>query len=119
MLTDKEKQEIKEEAKNIMERFGRALEKVEKETSEAEVERNQDRRKEDQEKETDSEFRKIMLDKVKTKKNISPAYRAENLTTLNFFKEWGINSIEKYFFSSSSNTSYAICAADIDEAQPE
>ena len=59
-------EEIKKQAKDIIDNFARALEKVKVE--EVRVERDEDRRKEGEGKKADSDFRKIMFENApKTK----------------------------------------------------
>ena len=60
------KEEIKKQAKEIIDNFVKALENIEVE--EARVEREEDRRKESEGKEADSEFRKIMFENAPKKK---------------------------------------------------
>jgi len=57
--------EIKREAKRIMDNFASALEKVKVE--EARVERDEDRRKEGEGSDCDSDFREIMLENAPEK----------------------------------------------------
>ncbi len=62
-----DKEEIKNQAKRILDKFTNALEKVKIE--ESRVERKEDRRKEfEGEEETNSEFRKIMFENAPKKK---------------------------------------------------
>ena len=60
-VSEKEKEEIKKEAKRIMDSFHKALSKVEKKVSEARVEREECERVEGEGEEASKEFREIML----------------------------------------------------------
>ncbi len=79
MPSDKEKreEEIKREAKLILDKFAKALEKIK--TEESFVEREEDRRKErEQEEKPDSEFRKIFFENAPaTKKECIEAERGK------------------------------------------
>lgn len=70
-MDEKEKEKIKHEAKEILDKFADALEKANiKEIEEAKIERDKDKREEKQEKEADKEFIKIMFENApKTKNN--------------------------------------------------
>lgn len=60
-------EEIKKQAKKILDDFAKELEKVD--TEEAKVERDEDRRKEGKGEELDGEFRKIMLNNAQETEN--------------------------------------------------
>jgi hypothetical protein len=59
-LEDKKREEIRKEAKLILDKFSKALSKVE--SKESNVEREQDRRMEGNGEEQDPEFREIMFE---------------------------------------------------------
>jgi len=60
-LSEEEKEEIRKESKRIMEDFGKALEKAEKEIKEPGLVKRDRQTREETKTETDSEFRKIFL----------------------------------------------------------
>jgi predicted Asp-tRNA(Asn)/Glu-tRNA(Gln) amidotransferase subunit C len=65
-MEEKERQEVAEEAKKLLEKFSRSLEKV-KSDEEFNVVRDSDRRTEKEGKECNEDFRKIMLENAPTK----------------------------------------------------
>lgn len=67
-VSEKEKEEIKQEARKIMDSFSEALESVKEEVGEAFVDRENDRRAEKEGGEKcDEEFREIMFDNAPKK----------------------------------------------------
>jgi Asp-tRNA(Asn)/Glu-tRNA(Gln) amidotransferase C subunit len=71
-----DKEEIKRQAKEIMDNFARALAKVK--VVEGKVERKEDRREEKEGEEADSDFRKIMFENApKTKDGCIEAEKGE------------------------------------------
>lgn len=67
-VSEKEKQEIRKQAKSIMDDFARALEKVKLKEEIAAVERDQDTREEKENKKSDKEFRKLIFKNAPCKK---------------------------------------------------
>jgi Asp-tRNA(Asn)/Glu-tRNA(Gln) amidotransferase C subunit len=69
-VSEKEKEDIKKEAKRIMDSFSKKLERINKKTEEPIIERNKCEREETpNEEKTDSEFRKIMFENAPNKEN--------------------------------------------------
>lgn len=66
-VSDKEKEEIKEEAKNIMDSFSKKLAKVDKKISEPLIEMDDFEREERNSSERDEDFRKRMFDNAQNK----------------------------------------------------
>ena len=66
-VSEKEKEEIKKEAKSIMDSFSKKLEKVKDKISEPIIEREKFEREEQVGKECDEDFRKRMLENHPTK----------------------------------------------------
>jgi len=66
-VNDKERQEIKEQAKSIIENFSKKLDKANKKISESFIERDQMERSEKNSKECDKEFRKLMFENAPNK----------------------------------------------------
>jgi Asp-tRNA(Asn)/Glu-tRNA(Gln) amidotransferase C subunit len=66
-VSDKEKEEIRKEAKRILDDFSEKLEKVKDKAKESVVERPECERKEGQGKESDSSFRKRMFENALNK----------------------------------------------------
>ena len=78
-ISDKEKEEIKQSAKKIMDNFAGALAEIEKKAPETAVERDEFERQETKETEkTDSDFREIMFKNApKTKNDCIEAEKGE------------------------------------------
>jgi Asp-tRNA(Asn)/Glu-tRNA(Gln) amidotransferase C subunit len=66
-VSDKEKEEIKKEAKAIMDKFSKKLSKVDKKISESLIERDEFEREEKGGKESNSDFRKRMFENAPEK----------------------------------------------------
>jgi|TARA_Y100000310_G_scaffold255183_1_gene262470 Asp-tRNA(Asn)/Glu-tRNA(Gln) amidotransferase C subunit len=66
-VSEKEKKEIKEEAKSIMDSFSEKLSKIDKKISESLIEREEYEREEGESNERDSEFKKIMFENAPNK----------------------------------------------------
>jgi len=66
-MEESEKQKIKAEAHQILEKFSKALEKAKIEGKESNVERENDRRKEGEGKDLDEDFKKIMFENAPAK----------------------------------------------------
>jgi len=66
-VSEKEKQEIKEQAKSIMDNFSRKLSKVSKKMQESLVEREKSEREEREAGEGDSDFRKTIFENAPNK----------------------------------------------------
>ncbi|MBT96934.1 hypothetical protein CMI49_02460 [Candidatus Pacearchaeota archaeon] len=66
-VSEKEKKEIKEEAKDIMDSFSRRLSKIDKKIGESLIERKKCERKEGESSEGDIEFREIMFENAPQK----------------------------------------------------
>ena len=64
---EKEKQEIKEQAKNIMDGFSRKLSRVDKKISESLIEREEGERVEGNGEKCNEEFRKVMFENAPSK----------------------------------------------------
>jgi len=60
-ISDEEKEDLKREAKRIMESFGKALEKVEKEVKETGLVEREEKTRKETKTELDPEFSKIFL----------------------------------------------------------
>tara|TARA_Y100000034_G_scaffold79823_1_gene95804 strand:+ start:16119 stop:16376 length:258 start_codon:yes stop_codon:yes gene_type:complete len=66
-VSEKEKKEIKEEAKSIMESFSKKLSKIDKKIEEPLIERENGERDEKEGEECDNEFRRIMFENAPNK----------------------------------------------------
>ncbi|MAG79117.1 hypothetical protein CMI40_01955 [Candidatus Pacearchaeota archaeon] len=66
-VSEKEKKEIKEEAKSIMDSFSEKLSKIDKKISESLIEREEYEREEGESNERDSKFKKIMFENAPNK----------------------------------------------------
>ncbi|MCW8966791.1 MAG: hypothetical protein OQK82_08930 [Candidatus Pacearchaeota archaeon] len=66
-VTEKEKREIREQAKKIMQDFSKKLEEVDKEISEPIIDRPKKERVEETPKKPNQEFRKIMFENAPNK----------------------------------------------------
>ena len=66
-VSEKEKQENKKQAKNLIEDFSKKLSKIDKKITEPTIERKQGERIEKSPKKEDSEFRKIMFENAPNK----------------------------------------------------
>ena len=66
-VSEKEKEEIKNQAKAIMDSFSKKLERINKKTEEPIIEREKGERQEGQGKEPDEEFRKRILENAPEK----------------------------------------------------
>jgi len=65
-MDQKEIEQIKEETKKLLDKFSKALDAV-KDSEEWNVERPEDRRKDEQGKEWDKDFKKLLLDNAPNK----------------------------------------------------
>ena len=66
-VSEKEKKEIKEEAKSIMDSFSEKLSKIDKKISESLIQREEYEREEGESNERDSEFKKIIFENAPNK----------------------------------------------------
>ncbi len=66
-VSEKEKQEIKEQAKKIMDSFSKKLSKIDKKMAEPLIERDKGEREEGEGEKCDNEFRKIMFENAPNK----------------------------------------------------
>ena len=66
-VSEKEKQEIKKQAKDIIEDFSKKLSKIDKNPKESTIERNSGERIETKSDKQDNEFRKIMFENAPNK----------------------------------------------------
>ena len=67
MLDDKKREQVRKQAKAIMDKFAKSLDSIKEKVSDSFVERDQDRRQEGEEKVTDFHFRKIMFENAPSK----------------------------------------------------
>jgi len=67
MMDEKEREKIREQAKAIMDKFAKSLDSVKDKVEDSFVERAQDRRKEGEGKEANSEFKKIIFENAPNK----------------------------------------------------
>jgi hypothetical protein len=66
-MEEKKREEVRKQAKEIMDKFAKALGDVKEKVEESNVEREQDRRKEGEEKISNSDFREIMFENAPNK----------------------------------------------------
>ena len=66
-VSEKEKQEIKEQAKSIMDSFSKKLSKIDRKITESLIERDDGEREERESRVCDNEFRKIMFENAGNK----------------------------------------------------
>ncbi len=66
-VSDKEKQGIKKQVKNIIEDFSKKLSKIDKKIKESTIEREKGERQENKSQKGDNEFRKIMFENAPNK----------------------------------------------------
>jgi Asp-tRNA(Asn)/Glu-tRNA(Gln) amidotransferase C subunit len=66
-MNEKEREEIKKQAKEIMDKFAKSIDSVKDKVQDSSVERDKDRREEREGKSSDADFRKIMFSNAPSK----------------------------------------------------